>query len=444
MRKLKSSFVLKKYSKEESLVELYLNFGYKEYNAIKDKHYYKPLRYYTGIKVGNGEWDKVKKIPYDSKKLNELMNLDQTAHDIFNYLSKQEINITPDLLREELDKAIKGKTEVKAVFNIREYIQKVMLVRNESQRSPVTLRNFNKLANKIEEFESEFGITFTIDNLNEELYLKFVNFHRAKFNRINTVWDLCKGLKTVLSEIRRKYKIEVFNPTIELAKGDKISARTEDKVYFNFSQIQKIIDYEPQNERLRNTKLILLTLVFSGCRYSDVFKILPEFTCDENEIQFRYARFIDQKTNKDIIVPILEPLEQAYRENGGEPPYRISDVKFNKYVKELCKLADLTDEVTLSYTDANGKKQYEVKQFYQFVTSHIGRRSFITNLINFIPITILTKITGHSIKDKSIIFSYNKISLLDNAVLFVKELKRVTEMNSEEFSIQLVPNMQLH
>ena len=439
MGKLKSSFVLKKYSKGESLVELYLNFGYKEYNALKDKNYYKPLRYYTGIKVGTGEWDKVNKLPYDSKKVNELINLEQTAHDIFNYLSKQDETITPDLLREELDKAIKGKTEVKAVVSIREYIQKVMLVSNDSHRSPVTLRNFNKLANKIEDFEQEFGVAFTIDNLDEKLYLKFINFHRPKFNRINTVWDLCKGLKTVLSEIRRKYKIEVFNPTIELAKGDKISARTEDKVYFNFSRIQKIIDYEPKNERLKNTKLILLTLLFSGCRYSDVFKIKPEHSFDENETHFRYARFIDQKTNKDIIVPILEPLEQAYQENGGEPPYQISDVKFNKYVKELCELAELTDEVTLSYTDAHGKKQYEVKQFYQFVTSHIGRRSFITNLINFIPITILTKITGHSIKDKSIIFSYNKISLLDNATLFVKELKRVAQTNPQEFPLLLVP-----
>ncbi len=440
MGKLKSSLVLKKYNGKEDLVELYLNFGYKEYNSIKNKHYYKPLRYYTGVRIKKGEWDKTNKLPLDSKKVNELRSLERTAHDIFNYLSKQDETITPDLLRAELDKVIKAKSEAKTVIHIGEYIREVIMLNQNEQRSQATLKNFNKLANKIETFEKEIGVAFTVENLDERLYKSFVDFYRSQFNRINTVWDLCKVLKSVLNEIRRKYKIHVFNPAIELAKSDKVTPRSEDKVYFNFSQIQKIIDYSPPSERLKNTKFILLTLLFSGCRYSDVFKVQPKFTFEskKDDIKFRYARFIDQKTDKDIIVPILDPLEQAYKENNGESPYPISDVKFNKYVKELCELAELTDEVTLSYTDAQGKKQYEVKEFYQFVTSHIGRRSFITNLINFIPITILTKITGHAIRDKSIIFSYNKISLLDNAVLFIKELKRVTDSNPEEFPLRLV------
>ena len=47
MGKLKSSFVLKKYSTSEKLVELSLNFGYKEFDPVKDKFSYKPLRWFT-------------------------------------------------------------------------------------------------------------------------------------------------------------------------------------------------------------------------------------------------------------------------------------------------------------------------------------------------------------------------------------------------------------
>lgn len=439
MGKLKSSFVLKKYKGEEKLVELYLNFGYKEYNTLKNKYYYKPLRYYTGVRIKKHEWDSVNKIPFNSKKLNELLNLEQTAHDIFNYLSKKDQVITPDSLRIELDRALKGgEAEVKSIIGIVDYIENEILNGENDSRSKKTLQTYRKLFGKLKQFEEKHKITVTVDNLNEELYLKFVDHLRSVLGRINSVWGELKTLKSVLNEIRRKYKVQVFNPTDELSKSDKVSQQSEDKVYFTFSQIQKIIEFEPSNERLKNTKLILLTLLFSGCRYSDVFKVQPSYQYDENGVSFRYARFIDQKTDKDIIVPILEPLEQAYEENGGNPPYRISDVKFNKYVKELCELAGLTDDVTLAYTDSHGKKQYDVKQFFEFVTSHIGRRSFITNLINFIPITILTKITGHSIKDKSIIFTYNKTSLLDNAALFVKELKRVTDANSDLFPLKLV------
>jgi integrase len=438
MGKLKSSFVLKKYKQGEKLIELHLNFGYKEFNALKNKFNYKPLRYYTGVKVKPEEWDSIKKVPYDSKKLNELLNLEQTAHDIFNYLSKNGESITPDLLREELDKAIKGKSETKSVIAIADYIRTVIIEENRSKRSYKTLQGYQKLLNKIEQFEQKKKLTISVDNLTEELYLDFIDYSRSLVGRINTVWAEQKMFKAVLNEIRRKYRIYVFNPSEDLAKSDKVSARNEEKIYFTFDHVERIIDYQPTSERLKNTKLILLTLLFSGCRYSDVFKIQPEYEYDENGIEFRYARFIDQKTDKDIIVPILEPLERAYDENQGRVPHKISDVKFNKYVKELCELAGLTDEVKLSYTDSYGRTQYETKKFFEFVTSHIGRRSFITNLINFIPITILTKITGHSIKDKSIIFAYNKISLLDNAVLFIKELKRVTKSNPMEFPLRLV------
>ncbi len=130
--------------------------------------------------------------------------------------------------------------------------------------------------------------------------------------------------------------------------------------------------------------------------------------------------------------------EYAIRANSDKPPHTISAQKFNDYVKDLAELAGLKEDITLSFTNSYGKKEYEVKPFYEFVTSHIGRRSFITNLINYILVTILSKITGHSLTNKNVIFSYNKISLLDNAVMFVKELKRVQENYGEEFSIGLV------
>ena len=131
-------------------------------------------------------------------------------------------------------------------------------------------------------------------------------------------------------------------------------------------------------------------------------------------------------------------MEDAFKANNDQPPHSISAQKFNDYVKDLAKFAGLTEDVTLSFTNSYGKKEYEVKPFHQFVTSHIGRRSFITNLINYIPVTILSKITGHSLTNKNVIFSYNKISLLDNSVMFVKELKRVQENYVEEVSIELV------
>lgn len=438
MGKLKTTFNLKKYKGTEKLVELSISFGYKEFDVLKQKYYYKPLRYYTGVKIHQNNWDSNKKLPLDEKNAIELRNIEQSAIDIYNYLIKGKETLTPELFKTELDKVVKGKVSAeKTVIGIKDYIDNVLLIEKKG-RTAGTLRNFKKLSNKVSDFQDLKGFVLTAENLNETIYLDFLEFLKMRLNRINSVWGEVKILKAVLHEISRRYKIKVFDPTTELAKSDKINLVSEEKPYMDFNQIQKILKYQPENERLRNTKLILTTLLFTGCRYSDVFKIRPEFEYKKDGLKFRYARFIDQKTGKDIIVPILKPLEDAIKKNEGKLAYRISDVKFNKYVKELAECAKLNEEITLSYTNSHGKKEYEVKAFFQFVTSHIGRRSFITNLINYIPITILSKITGHALTNKNVIFSYNKISLLDNTALFVKELKRVAKSNPIEFPIPLV------
>ena len=100
-----------------------------------------------------------------------------------------------------------------------------------------------------------------------------------------------------------------------------------------------------------------------------------------------------------------------------------------------CKMKD---DVTTTYTDSKGHKQSVTKKLYQFVTSHTGRRSFITNLINFIPLPTLTKITGHKLEDKNIVFAYNKMTLLENATLFRKLVRSAKEENPEYFPFDLV------
>ncbi|MNJ82851.1 hypothetical protein D3C87_02630 [compost metagenome] len=189
---------------------------------------------------------------------------------------------------------------------------------------------------------------------------------------------------------------------------------------------------------MRDTKLIFLTLLFTGCRYSDVFKVKPEFSYSKNGVSFDYARFITQKRDVEVVIPILKPLKDAWKQNGGSIAHQYTEVAFNLNVKELIRLCEMEEKITLSFTNSRGKKEFETKPFHNFVSSHTGRRSFITNLINYVPVTILTKITSHQLKETSIIFGYNKTSLLENAVLFVKELTRLQKSNKDHFKIRLI------
>ena len=97
-----------------------------------------------------------------------------------------------------------------------------------------------------------------------------------------------------------------------------------------------------------------------------------------------------------------------FDKNQGKPPRKLALHKLNSYLKELVIRCKLDEEVSTSHTDSNGKKQTVKEKLYDFISSHTRRRSFITNLINFIPIPILTKMTRHKLQDKNIIFAYNK------------------------------------
>ena len=96
MGKLRTSFVLKKYNEKEKQVILYLNFGYKEYDSLKEKYIYKPLRYYTGVRIKNNGWDQENKQARDRKIQSKLDYIESCAKDIYNYLSGRDIEITPD------------------------------------------------------------------------------------------------------------------------------------------------------------------------------------------------------------------------------------------------------------------------------------------------------------------------------------------------------------
>ncbi|MGV3632275.1 MAG: hypothetical protein ACO1O6_13785 [Bacteroidota bacterium] len=435
--KLRINFVLKNNIKGEIPIIAIINFGYKEYDVIKKVYIYKPLRYYTGIKVVQGDWDEKEKLPLSNAKRANVIQLQKTIEDVFNYLSLKE-EVSNENLKMELDLKFKNKDESKVIKRVRivDFIEQDVL--KSDRIKPATKKAYNGLKNKLEDFEKKIKKHLYSNDINEELYKQFLNDMKLRLNRINSVWGVNKVFKAVLHEISRKHKIKVFSPGSELASNDKIQAVSEDKLYLDFEQIQKILEHEPRNESLRNTKLILLTLLFTGCRHSDVHKIKPEFVYDKNGVKFHYARYFSEKTDTEIIIPILKPLMDEILKNGGNVAYEISQQKFNAYVKDLAKDCKLEDEVTFSFTDSTGKKQLESKPLYQFVSSHTGRRSFVTNLINYVPITILTKITGHQLTEKSVIFGYNKISLLDNAAMFVKELKRLYDDNRDHFKFELV------
>ena len=114
--------------------------------------------------------------------------------------------------------------------------------------------------------------------------------------------------------------------------------------------------------------------------------------------------FEQQKTGKLMTIPIHAKVQQILDKNKGEFPYRISDQRYNDYIKEVCKIAGIVEEIK-GKKQLNISKQNNIQKIrrvegvypkYELVTSHIGRRSFATNYYGDIPTSYLIYVTGHS------------------------------------------------
>ena len=171
--KLKINFTLKSGITGDIPVIANLNFGYKEFDVLKQIYVYKPIRYYTTIHLNRYEWDIEKKRPVSESKNAELLKLEEKIKEIFNYL-KMKGELTPAILKAELDEKIKGKDSSKIVNRVRvvDFLNNEMAKSNKFKEK--TKASYRTLANKVESFEKSIGKLIYSNEINEDMYQKFM------------------------------------------------------------------------------------------------------------------------------------------------------------------------------------------------------------------------------------------------------------------------------
>jgi integrase len=81
----------------------------------------------------------------------------------------------------------------------------------------------------------------------------------------------------------------------------------------------------------------------------------------------------------------------------NELPKRLTQVIFNKQIKEICRMAGIVELVSgFKNNPKTRRKEIVNAPKYEFVTSHIMRRSFASNYYGKIETPLLMNITGHS------------------------------------------------
>ncbi|HEX8013750.1 MAG TPA: tyrosine-type recombinase/integrase, partial [Flavobacterium sp.] len=216
-------------------------------------------------------------------------------------------------------------------------------------------------------------------------------------------------------------------------KGISESKEPEEVVFLSEEEQELIADAILKREALINARKWLLLGCLIGQRGGDLLNIT-----DKNIKELNGMKIIElkqQKTGKLVAVPLL-PKAIEIIETGL--PYKISLVRFNEYIKDVCQEAGLTEPTIgrekLKASTATIKKSFPK---YKVISSHVCRRSFATNFYGKIPTPVLMNITAHG--TERMFLSYIGKTTYDNAYQMLDYFSKLTPKTKEP-KLELIRN----
>jgi integrase len=218
----------------------------------------------------------------------------------------------------------------------------------------------------------------------------FEKFMRSENYKQSYIFRVVKFIKMV-GQYSKNLGFATSNNFDSIKSKDKKAFKT----YLNDEELQAIEEAVMPTESLENARDWLIISCHLGQRVSDLMR------CSKKRIVTNGNRMsVDlrqKKTDKAVMVGIFDKVKEYLAKRDGEFPRPISDQKYNDYIKEVCKIAGLTQIEEGTLYDATFKRGIDgFYEKWQLVTSHAGRRSFATNYYGKVPIALLLVQTGHT------------------------------------------------
>ena len=202
-------------------------------------------------------------------------------------------------------------------------------------------------------------------------------------------------LKTVCNDASF-YGIET---STQLKKIDSTKTKNENILYLSLKELQAIEDLVLLNDALKNARKWLLLGCNIGQRGGDLLMLDESNFVNRNTLDVIELK--QQKTDKNVTIPVLEKTKEIIKSGM---PYKISIQKFNKYIKEICKIAQINEptegsKITVLEKGKGNREKRKINGTYpkwQLMASHVCRRSFCTNLYGILPTPLIMSISAHS------------------------------------------------
>lgn len=292
------------------------------------------------------------------------------------------IQITQDYLRTKLDEFLyKGVEAPKDFF---EHLHEFMEVHSVTKKGR-TIQKYKTLSNQLLNFQKEKKFKVSFETVNMAFYEKLMAHYLQDLGLLNnTTGKYISALKTFLHWATERN----YNTNLSFVKFKAINT-SADIIYLTQEELMKIYELKlDKNKRLEQVRDAFCFGCFTGLRHSDISSLKKANIKGENIIMTSF------KTREQLEIPLNDFSKQLLKKYDYQFPV-ISNQKFNDYIKEVGKLADISDPIILTKYKGAEEVKFE-KPKWEYLSSHCGRRTFVTlSLEKGMRAETVMAITGH-------------------------------------------------
>ncbi len=359
----------------------------------------------TGFIVSPSDWSDSQKLPKQNDEANKLLSnqlkkLAAFIEDELNKLTSAGGEPSGDWLGEKID-AFNGKKRITEADRLTVYIQKYIdnlpfkeFKSGRRGATRATVQKYEALKGKIESYQSHTKKTYLLRDVNPTFRNDFMKYLReVDILGGNTAGHYIKLLKAVCMDAQ--YNGMEVSPQLKRVKN---YSEKSDKIYLTFEEIEKIEATTFTRQALENARDWLVIGCYIGQRVSDLLTLTSENIVTRAGLQM--IELVQVKTGKNVSIPFHPKVKAIIEKYGGNFPYKLIDQRFNEYIKDVCKLAGITQPVKggklTGVREKTFRKVDSIYPKYELITSHVCRRSFATNFYGELPTALLISITAHS------------------------------------------------
>ncbi|MEN9655798.1 MAG: Cellulophaga phage phi46:3 [Bacteroidota bacterium] len=400
------------------------------YLRFRDSNYF-DLEVKTGLIINSKYWDKSKQrirnvidVPNRVEINEKLSRLCLSIFDAYNadfatgeVIDKNWLLKNVSVFFNRPQKLESGKTDNTTTFfsdfaqNWIDSKSTTFKVSANKYMDKKTASHYQQCLNNFKEFEGKNKVKLVdlnnliLDSFSHYLSIKQGYSESTAKRKVGRIKFFCLRAESDNLPINKQFKERVFVQEQEIEYKQP---------YLNEDEINAIFKFKLEpNCPMDHVRDNLIIGLWSSLRVSDFLTRL-----NVSNIEDGFIKIKTMKTKTFVNIPIHWQVKSILEKRNGRLPEKISEQKFNDNIKILARIVGIDDLMVGGVVKVDKKTKVKRKVIgtykkWELITSHVGRRSFCTNLFGKVDDSVIMSVAGWKSKDQ--MYAYNKQTNMESA-----------------------------